>query len=377
MLSKLALYATAMARSLISRLTSRIEGIRFGRPAGVTSMHECAADGRGTWQLAFPANVGARVDPRQIGLWKAELERELAPIPDLGILSCQGGAILGPHGWVFTADGQFVADASWRGATAAIADLPPTFQRPRRLVGVCLNLASDFALDNYGHFILDCLPRLALFLKAGFSLDDVDYVYLPRPMTKSASLILDALNIPNKKYIWANENPFVRADLVIATSFPGTKRNYARCVPEFLRGLFPTSSDPSRRIYIPREGLRRVRNEASLIDVASEFGVEVYDYREHLNEPEFFANVDFVVGPHGAGLANIAFCPPGAKVLELIPSDHVHPYYYTLSESARLDYSYILGRSLGARDVGAWGPSPFDFDVSVDEFRLGLSEILN
>jgi hypothetical protein len=71
-------------------------------------------------------------------------------------------------------------------------------------------------------------------------------------------------------------------------------------------------------------------------------------------------------------LTNIVFCPQGAKVLELLPSDHIHPYYYTLADASGLDYSYLVGQSAGQRPPGAFGPSPFDFSIDPSEFRAAL-----
>ena len=54
-----------------------------------------------------------------------------------------------------------------------------------------------------------------------------------------------------------------------------------------------------------------------------------------------------VVGPHGAGLANLVFCRPGTKVVEIFSNRFVNLEYWALSCMARLDYYYQM--SVGPR----------------------------
>jgi capsular polysaccharide biosynthesis protein len=265
-----------------------------------------------------------------------------------------------------------VSDTSWYGDQAHIGLLPRAFSRAVHLRGTCLSLASDFANGNYGHYLLDCLPRLELFKRAGGDLAAVEHFFIPKPPSRSAQRLVEAMSIPPTKCVWAEDSSWVTADMLVATSFPGLKRNYPNWLPASLQ-QYSTSLPPSgTRVYIPRTGVRKAINEDELIAVAAEFGFEVYDYERCADEPSFFSSVSAVVGPHGAGMTNLAFCRPGTKVLELIPSDHVHPYFYTLAESAKLDYHCLMGESQGTRPSGAFGPSPFDFAVDTSEFRAAL-----
>jgi capsular polysaccharide biosynthesis protein len=113
-----------------------------------------------------------------------------------------------------------------------------------------------------------------------------------------------------------------------------------------------------------------------LIPILQRFGFDVYDVKTVTDEARYFSEAAVVVGAHGAGLTNLAFCQAGTKVLELIPSDHVWPYFYTLADAAGADYHYIVGRSLGSRPPGTFGPSPFDFIVDPSVFERALREIL-
>ena len=82
-----------------------------------------------------------------------------------------------------------------------------------------------------------------------------------------------------------------------------------------------------------------------------------------------------LVGAHGAGMANIAWCRPGTRILEWLPSDHIQPYHYALAESAGLDYGCLICRSLTERRAGAQGPSWSDFHVDEDELVAAVAAI--
>jgi hypothetical protein len=329
-----------------------------------------------TWRTAVEEEVLARRAPARFGSLDAGFGESVENrMPELGVLSLSNARILGPDGWLVTDDGSLLYESTWYGSSFSRHPRSIAYGTPLPLLGTCLSLASDFARGNYGHFMLDCLGRLALFQKSGLSFDDVDYVYLPKPMSGTAAKLVRRLGIPVHKCLWAGEGD-IQADLVIGTSFPGLRRNYAPWLTKFFRAQLvhpPVRHD--RRVYVPRKGQRKVANEEELIPILRRFGFEVYDLDDVEDEAAFFSECEIVVGPHGAGLTNLVFCSPGTKVLELIPSDHVHPYYYTIATSAGAEYSYIVGHSKGLRPQGAFGPSPFDFEVSPDVFERALETI--
>src|SRR5690242_1215158 len=109
--------------------------------------------------------------------------------------------------------------------------------------------------------------------RAGYTLADVDYIYIPRPPTSSAAFIMEAIGIPESKCIWSEPDTFLSADIVQATSFPSTRRNSARFVPQFLRTPVASMSRNGRRVYIPRDGRRKVLSEDELVSIASVFEV--------------------------------------------------------------------------------------------------------
>jgi capsular polysaccharide biosynthesis protein len=104
------------------------------------------------------------------------------------------------------------------------------------------------------------------------------------------------------------------------------------------------SIDPlqPRRIYISRRSARwrRVINEAEVLACLHPWGFAPVQM-ETLSLPEQIAlmqGAEAVIGIHGAGLTNLAFCPPGTTVIEILPSSAVLPYFWIIAQVAGLRY---------------------------------------
>lgn len=99
-----------------------------------------------------------------------------------------------------------------------------------------------------------------------------------------------------------------------------------------------------RRIYISREkcSIRRLANEPQLMSVLEPFGFEKVHFEDlTLDEQiETMHSAEVVVAPHGAGLANLLFCPTGTHVVEIQDPDDPNPHFYTLA--ALLGHNYWL-----------------------------------
>jgi capsular polysaccharide biosynthesis protein len=55
-----------------------------------------------------------------------------------------------------------------------------------------------------------------------------------------------------------------------------------------------------------------------------------------------FSQARIVIGLHGAGLTNVAWCPPGGRLLEIFPSESIPSYYWVLASQVGVDYYYLL-----------------------------------
>jgi len=85
-----------------------------------------------------------------------------------------------------------------------------------------------------------------------------------------------------------------------------------------------TNVEISKKIYVTREdsNYRKIINEGDVVTLLRQKGYKVinpqlYEIDEQI---EIFSNAEKIIAPHGSNLANIIFCKPGTKILEITPS---------------------------------------------------------
>jgi|GEM_PF-6968173 len=93
------------------------------------------------------------------------------------------------------------------------------------------------------------------------------------------------------------------------------------------------ASSPNRRGY---------RNEAEVFALMARHGVRVVDPAEHslAEQIALFANAGLVIGPHGAGLANLLFRRGPGELFELFNPNIGTPHYYLIARLRGLGYRW-------------------------------------
>ena len=81
-----------------------------------------------------------------------------------------------------------------------------------------------------------------------------------------------------------------------------------------------------------------------------------------LDQILLFQSAEFIITPHGAGLANLLFCEPETKVIELMPSVEVRPFFWMISEKLDLVHGLQFCDSVGG--------DGFQSDIRVDLGKL-------
>ena len=91
-----------------------------------------------------------------------------------------------------------------------------------------------------------------------------------------------------------------------------------------------------------------------------------------------FHDAEFIVGAHGASLANLVFCSQGTKVLELVPSDQAYPFFMTIALHGDLGYDCLVGPSdqEHSRAPSETWNSPSDFTIRPDALVRALDRLL-
>jgi capsular polysaccharide biosynthesis protein len=104
----------------------------------------------------------------------------------------------------------------------------------------------------------------------------------------------------------------------------------------------PQIPDGPELIYVSRLDTthRRIRNEDKARQFLESLGFVtlVPGFLPFATQVGLFSNAHVVVGAHGAGLTNLAFCIPGTIVLELIQSTYANTYFNRIAQLRGLQY---------------------------------------
>ena len=57
---------------------------------------------------------------------------------------------------------------------------------------------------------------------------------------------------------------------------------------------------------------------------------------------QLFAQAEHICALHGAALTHLAWCRPGCRVLELLPTTYLNGVYEGVAEAVRADYDFLL-----------------------------------
>ncbi len=120
----------------------------------------------------------------------------------------------------------------------------------------------------------------------------------------------------------------------------------------------------AKRIYVSRNDarLRRVLNEKSFMPKLESLGFQraILGELPIARQAALFRDAEIVAAPHGAGLAHIAWCKPGTKIIEFFPSPdgprgrvrNATYDYWLLSQLLGLDYSCCFAGPVETRNDG-------------------------
>ena len=237
-----------------------------------------------------------------------------------------------------------------------------TPRKLRNLNGSILSLLTGGGgNNNYWHWLFDVLPRLALCSKT-VNLSELDYFLLPAHTKKFQIESLDHLSIPKNKRISSEKFRHIKAQKLIVTDHPvvtsgdATKdiMNIPKWISQWLKENFlpqniTYNKKDIKKIYIDRSD--NISDRLPKRIISNEEEVKKYLLKNNfipirLHETDFieqvklFNNAEYIVGLHGGGFANLAFCKPGTRVIELKGITAGTPIE-NLAKKNDLDYSSI------------------------------------
>ena len=256
--------------------------------------------------------------------------------------------------------------------------------RKKRISGQVAVLASTGSA-NYYHWLFDVLPRLEILRKAGFLQNPNLTFILERPLNKFQRESLSYYGFSLPRVFFLQDFPHIECEEMILPSLPGRIGDVPPWVCDFLRGpqlgLTPTTKKKNLYFITRRNTTsRNLLNEELILNTLASFGVQSMEPQD-LSFPEqveLFAHADVVIGPHGAGLANIVFCKPKSYVIELIPSEYRNKCYWALSANIGLRYAYSIGEPsqnrLGRKESVSFKLSENSF-LSIQSFLQRVNSI--
>jgi capsular polysaccharide biosynthesis protein len=209
----------------------------------------------------------------------------------------------------------------------------------KKIKGKVLSLLTGGAgNDNYWHWLFDVLPRIDICENI-IELDKIDFFLLPDNKRKFQIETLEILGISQKKQISSVNFRHIISKELYVTNHPVLLTNDATndiqnmplWISEWLKKKFIKKNvnekvNFSKKIYIDRgdsisnvKDLRSITNEEEVKQFLLQNGFKIIKLGDlHFKDQVLtFNNADIIVGLHGAGFANLAFCKSNTKIIEL------------------------------------------------------------
>lgn len=324
---------------------------------------------------------------------KANFELKLAWVPPRPGASAEGPSALPTFLNISGAAGgqaRTVGDPNAPGHARRIevqGDIP-------RIRGKCAVFSGVGIASNYYHWIGEQMPRLALLRRSGHlaKLDKiVMFVRAPQPFIEPSVRTLfpeftgEIVQSTARTIALDYAIFFVPHSLAVRTAnedaLPAPRRtawgsalHFTDQFDKMADQIVPKDTPDTPVTVISRAGTERVWvNEAEVLESLAPFGARAIR-AEEMAFPDQIAvmrRTKLVVAKHGAGLANILFCRPGTKVIELTSRSHAKRSwdFAKLAIARGLDYQAIVA-DLPADDpfqhvVEADAPIPYPAEAHV------------
>lgn len=245
--------------------------------------------------------------------------------------------------------------------------------------GRTLNLAQGASgHTNYAHWLFDMLPKIKLY-EEKFSLKELSNIYVNK-LIQFQKLTFELLNLENIKIIDSSRFRHIQSDEIIATQHPNYYHGYImeehQKLPEWiihwLRESFIQKSKKINtvdKIFIDRSNSKfkhcQIINYEDTIEFLTRSGFKIIKLEEltFVEQISLFNHSKIILGAHGAGFANLSFCKPNTKVLEIRPANHPNKIYERISSINKLDYKlYSTDVEKNSNFVG-------DINVNIDKLK--------
>lgn len=252
------------------------------------------------------------------------------------------------------------------GVRTALMDTAPYIDFP------CVWL---YGAENYYHWLLEDLTRVQVLRDLGVDDRSLRYVIRNRP----AAIVLESLErlgISRDRVLFLTPQTYRFRSLFVPSRLV-TKKWVAPRLIQFLHDHLPPPSRPGlpRRFFVSRNdaSMRRVSNEEEILQRLEPYGVVRVSLGDMslAGQTALFAQAELVIGPHGAAMANLAFCRETTSLIELSPY-RWHPCFGELSGLVGCPHYLVFPR----REVQKVGRVPATFGSGCNPLRMEFDPAL-
>lgn len=254
------------------------------------------------------------------------------------------------------------------------------FANAQQIDGDVFVMLDDIGILNFCHWLCDWLPRLKAIR------DNPDIFVLTLPLKSQWQInLLEAFGIGPERCLSLPKWGALRARTIYMPSgltqiwHPAYKA--APWAMEFLReNILPHASvNLGPRIYLSRRDApdRMVVNEDALEAYLKSIGFRCFSASEYtpVEQASIFHHARVVVSLHGAGLTNVLFCKPEARVLEIIPSTYSMPSFWILAAGNKMTYGTYICDDI-VKSVKRDHSQADNVRIDVDHFRRLVGDYL-
>lgn len=375
---------------LAARQTSKNSVIVTPAPATDLASLFHSADNGGAYQRHCPTVILGSTE------WRDELarraEQPVTPLP-FGTAEIENAIVCGEGViWKKTPNGISAVEESLATAISARSILPLTRTEDDVLhvdpnVGLRqLSSKYRYALlrqpwdNNYGHWIVECLPKVAI-LAEHYDVTKLKFIVtrhsiLP-PIRRMRQVCIDSLavyGIQPDQIVWLGREAVEVERLLYAlplTVHPWIKAPRTVQILEAIGAKVAKGSNGPRRIYSSRAsaGRRQLLNEPDIVRVMRDFDVAVVDpgVMSFADQVRAFAQAELIIGNFGANLTNAVFAPRGVTMFVVASRSMGDNFFWDLTNLKSGKYFSLHGAPTSS------DPNS-DFVIDPEEFRTFLRE---
>jgi glycosyl transferase family 61/glycosyl transferase family 92 len=237
--------------------------------------------------------------------------------------------------------------------------------------------------SNYYHLLIDCVPRILLSLQtagapARILVTSFQAAQLQREMGNLLTQVGDIFGFRD----WLE---IVDGDLLHLERAIVPKQNvrFIGSTIQLFQDIAARSGRSNRRgrVYVSRRltTARRVLNEAEVITTLRDFGFEPLCLEQMSLEEQIkvFRESEVIIGPHGAGLANIVFSNPGTTLIEFLQDCGLYKARIFSELTALTGGRHVVLSSKSEGDPHRRvPPSNVDMSVNCSGLRTALKSLL-